>query len=83
MRLARRVGLMQVMETVHGIGRAIGKSGITFKSPTVLLEPGNRVGHGDGALELFEHAIDQGPMRPGAAVRDIKVVAAAFRLEAR
>src|SRR6201981_3565616 len=83
MRFARPIGLVQMMESVRSIGRAIGKSGITLECPALLLEAGNGIGDGDGTFELLERAIDQGSMRPRAAVRDIKVVASGFGLKAR
>jgi hypothetical protein len=46
------------MEPVHGVGRAVGKSGVVFEGPAVLLEARNGMGDGDGALELLERAED-------------------------
>src|SRR5262249_43172032 len=81
MRIARRVGLMQVAEAVHGVGRAIGKSRVVLEGPALLSQSRDRVGNRDCVFQFLERTVDQRPMCPGTAVRDIKMVAAGFCLE--
>jgi hypothetical protein len=65
------------------VRRAVGEFRIVRKGPAVIFQPGDRVSNRDRAVEFLERAIDQGAMRPRAAVCDIKVIAAGLRLEAR
>src|SRR5262249_14005900 len=80
--VGRGIGLVQVMEAIDGIRRAIRKRGIALECPALLLETRDGVGDRDRLLELLQRAIDQGAMRPRAAVRDVEVVAARLGLEA-
>jgi hypothetical protein len=70
------------VEAVDLIGNAIRIAGVAFEGPAVLLEAGNRVGDRDEAGKFLDRAVDQGAMRPRTAVRDVKVIAARFGLEA-
>ena len=71
------------MEAVDLVGNAVRITRVAFERPAVLLEAGDRIGDGNEALELLDRAIDQRAMRPRAAVRDIKMIAAGLGLEAR
>ena len=81
--IARDVGFVEILEAVHFIGNAIRIARIAREGPSLLLEPRHRVGHRDDVFELLERAIDQRPVRPGAAVRYIEMVAAGLGFEAR
>ncbi len=71
------------MEAVDLVGNAVRITRVAFERPAVLLEAGDRIGDGNQSLELLDRAIDQRAMRPRAAVRDIKMIAAGLGLEAR
>jgi hypothetical protein len=70
------------MEAVDLVGNAIRITRVAFKRPAVLLEAGDRIGDGNQSLELLDRAIDQRAVRPRAAMRDIKMIAAGLGLEA-
>ncbi len=52
-----------------------------LEGPSVLTHPPVQRRQGDLALQLFQRPEDQGPVRPGAGVGDIEVVAARLGLE--
>ncbi len=80
-RVARRIGLVQVVEIVHRVGRAIGKVRVLLERPALLTDAGHRIGDADRAFELLDRAVDEGAMRPRAVMRDVEVIAAGLRLE--
>jgi hypothetical protein len=73
--------LVQVAEAVDRVGRAIREGRIALEGPALAALAGNGIGHADGALELLQCAEDQRPVRPGAAMRDVEMVAPRLRLE--
>src|SRR5262249_51574514 len=54
---------------------------LDIEAPKLPFQARNCVSDGDQAVELLEHAIDQGAVRPRAAVRDVKVIAPGLSLE--
>src|SRR5262249_35880508 len=66
---------VQVAEAVDGVGGALGKRRVLLVHPALVLQPRDRIGDRDRALELLERAIDQGAMRPRARMRDVEVIA--------
>src|SRR5205823_1219482 len=79
--IRRCIGLVQILEAIDCVRRAIGKRRIVLECPTLLLEAGDRVRHANSILELLERAEDQGAVRPRAAVGNIEVIASRLRLE--
>ena len=79
--VGRRIRLVQVMETVHRVGGTVRIPGIVLERPAVLLQARNCVGDRDQTVELLERAIDQGAVRPWAAVRDVEVIAIGLSFE--
>jgi len=82
MRLARAIGLVQVVEAVDAIGLAFGEPRIVLIGPALHLEAWDGMRDRNRRLELFQRPEDQRAMRPGAAIGDIKVIAPWLRLEA-
>jgi hypothetical protein len=70
------------VEAVDPVGNAVRITRVAFEGPAVLLETGDRIGDGNQSIELLDRAIDQRAMRPRAAMRDIKMIAAGLGLEA-
>src|SRR5262249_23105139 len=81
-RVARGVGLMQIAEAVHAIGRAVREGGIVVEHPALLPQSGDRIGDRDRAFELLDRPIDQRAWRPRRAVGAVEVVAPGLGLEA-
>jgi hypothetical protein len=75
------VSLVEMMESIHGIGGAVWEPQIAIEGPALLLLAGNRVGNRDQAIELPQGAIDQRAVRPGATVRHIEMIAVGLDLE--
>src|SRR3981081_3056531 len=74
---------MQVVKAVDGVGRAIREIGVVLEGPALLPEARDGVGDRHGAFELLERAEDQRPVRPGAAMGHIEMIAPGLRAEAR
>src|SRR6185312_4725919 len=81
-RVARRVGLVQIVEAVDPVGRAVGKIRIVLERPAVLAQARNGVSDRDRVRKILDGAVDQGAVRPRTAVRDIQMVAPGLGLEA-
>ena len=82
-RVGGRVGLVQIIKSVDAVRRAVGEMRVVGEGPALIPKPGDRVGDGDRAFQFLERAVDQGAVRPRAAVRHIEVIAAGLRLESR
>jgi hypothetical protein len=76
-----RVRLMQVLELIHRVGRAVGKARVLGIRPAFIAPAGKRERHGERVLQPFQREEDQHPVSPRAAVREIEVIAARLGLE--
>ena len=83
MRIARRVGLMQIVEAVDPVGRAIGKSRIVLERPALVAQARDRDRDADRAGELLQRQINLRAMRPRAGIGDIEVIAPGLGRKAR
>ena len=81
-RLARRIGLVEIVKAVDRIRRAFGKIGALLERPAVIARMGNRGGDADRAVELLDREVMQRAMRPRAVVRDIEMIAPGLGLVA-
>src|ERR1041385_2439094 len=73
---------MEVAKAVHLVGRAVGKRRVSLERPSLLAQPGNRIGDADRALQLLQGEKDQRAVRPWAVPRHVEVITAGLRLVA-
>src|SRR5262245_12316201 len=80
-RIGGGIGLVQVAEAVHGVGRAVREVGVVGEGPALLPQPRHRIGDRDRAGELLDRTVDQSAVRPRAAVGDVEMIASGLGLE--
>ena len=80
-RITRAIGLMQIVEAVDAVGRAVGKRWIVFERPALLAQPRNRDRHTDRAGKLLQRQVYLRAMRPRAGVSNVEVIAPGFGLK--
>src|SRR5262245_21665543 len=79
-RIGGGIGLVQVAEAVHRVGRAIRVVGVVGEGPALLPQSRDRIGDRDRAGEVLDRTVDQGAVRPRAAVGDVEVIASGLGL---
>jgi hypothetical protein len=82
-RVARGIGLVEVVKAIDAIRWAIGKLGLVLVGPAFLAQAGHGDGDADRAFEFFQREKNLRAMGPRAGVGDVEVIAPSLSRKTR